>query len=441
MLGCHKINGEIPGIIISMSDNTTPSSTADANLQHAATPQPVQAQVPEEPEKPWPTVAFTDPAVQTWMSEWTHAMYARQPLPVLPDEYAVPPAAASVFFMDQFNDKLQELVAQYPEEHRKNQLIPVLLLTRAVVAWQETFKPSRDDWLNFRTNLGYYQQQHETQWREQFEGTRPSALLWLSRLNEAANYEATDIQLTRIGKSLKMSDNGTSRFWTMATSMWSKLAVAHPPTSISDNLALCDASIHAALEVQRHLLDSPDMFNVDALPSVAMTKDTLDLPVPVRDYHKGWDHFIRTSGRAFALEQAKSHYPDGLPNDVNDRVAHLKLIDQYYNLYERAFEPWRWDGLADATPEEQAKTWAWLTSWAPEYHWDATVKAMGIYPPVEAVGREYTGQSTQWWLTAPYEEKVQAALAWVEGANRDMQASREQHCNIDGFINGMYGRD
>lgn len=390
------------------------------------------------PAKPAATVASSAPEAQAWLAAWTEAAYARAPLPDKPDAFGIPASAAGVALMDAFNEKVQGLVGQYPEEHRKNQLIPILVMARALGAWQQTFAPGPADWLNFRTNLGYYQQKNEAQWREQFEGNRPSALSWLNRIPESLGYELTDKQVTTMSKGIKASDNAQSRFWTLAFEMWGKFAAENPPATIQDNLNLCIASITVGLQVQKILCDSPEYLDVDTLPDFVHDKAPLDMAVPVRDYHKGWDYHVRTTGRAFALSQAKTHYPDGIPDDPNDRVAHLKLVDQYYNQFERAFEPWRWDGLGEASVDEQAQTWAWLTSWAPEYNWDQTVKAMGIHPPVEAIGREYTGKSTQWWLTAPYADKVEAAKTWIEGASHEMAAARKDHCNIDDFIGDMF---
>ena len=392
-----------------------------------------------QPGRAAPTVALSAPEAQAWLARWTQAVYAREPLPALPEEYGIPASAAGVALTEAFNATVQTLIEQYPEEHRKNQLIPVFVLARALGAWQETFFPSATDWLNLRTNLGYYQQKHEKQWRDQFEGSRPSALSWLTRIPEAVSHELSEKQITRMSKSLKASENAQPRFWGLVSDFWGKFAAENPPQSIQDNLNLCVASIAVGLQVQQNMRDIPDCLNVDTLPPFVQAMEPLDLAVPARDYQKGWDYDIRTKGRAFALTQAKTHYPDGIPDDPNDRVAHLKLVDKYYELFERGFEPWRWDGLGQASSDEQAQTWAWLTSWAPEYNWDQTVKALGIHPPVEAVGREYTGKSTQWWLTASHEEKTQAAKVWIEGASYEMAAARKEHCNIDDFIGVMFG--
>lgn len=397
------------------------------------------APVEEQPSRPAPTVALSSPEAQEWLFKWTQAAFAKEPLPALPEAYGIPASAAGVALTEAFNAKVQTLVDQYPEEHRKNQLIPVLVLARALGAWQDTFSPTGADWLNLRTNLGYYQQKHEKEWRAQFEGPRPSALTWLTRVPEALNYELNEKQITRMSKSLKASENATPRFWSMVSDFWAKFAVDNPPQSIQDNLNLCAASISVGMQIHQTMRDIPDCVNVDTLPPFVHAMDAFELAVPARDYQKGWDYQVRTSGRAFALAQAKSHYPDGIPDDPNDRVAHLKLVDKYYELFERSFEPWRWDGLGEASPNEQAQTWAWLTSWAPEYNWDQTVKAIGIHPPVEAVGREYTGQSTQWWLTASHDDKTKAAQTWIEGASFEMDAARREHCNIDNFIGGMFG--
>ena len=387
---------------------------------------------------PIPTIPCSDPLAQDWLARWTHAAYAREPLPVLPREYGIPVSAAGVALTEEFNTTVQTLIDQYPEEHRKNQLIPIFVLARALSAWQETFAPSPADWLNLRTNLGYYQHKYEKQWREQFEGDRPSALSWLTRIPEALGHELTEKQITRMSKSLKASENAQPRFWGLVSDFWGKFAAENPPESIQDNLNLCVASISVGLQVQKNMRDMPECLNVDTLPPFIQDMAPLDLAIPSRDYQKGWDYYIRTNGRAFALTQAKTHYPDGIPDNSNDRVAHLKLVDKYYELFERGFEPWRWDGLGQASSDEQAQTWAWLTSWAPEYNWDKTVKAIGIHPPVEAVGREYTGQATQWWLTASYEDKTQAAKVWIENASYEMDAARKEHCNIDNFIGGMF---
>ena len=392
------------------------------------------------PERPAPTVALSAPEAQAWLASWTQAAFAKEPLPALPEEYGIPASAASVALTEAFNAKVQTLVDQYPEEHRKNQLIPILVMARVLGAWQDTFAPSPADWLNLRTNLGYYQQKHEKQWREQFEGPRPSALSWLTRIPEATGFELAEKQVTRMSKSLKASENAQPRFWGLVSDFWGKFAAENPPECIQDNLNLCVASIAVGLQFQQSMRDMPEYLNVDTLPPFVHDMSPLDMAVPVRDYQKGWDYFIRTNGRAFALAQAKTHYPDGVPDDSNARVAHLKYIDKYYELFERGFEPWRWDGLGQASTDEQAQTWAWLTSWAPEYTWDQTVKAIGIHPPVEAIGREYTGQSTQWWLTASHEDKTKAAQTWIEGASFEMDAARKEHCNMDGFISGVFGQ-
>ena len=413
-----------------MSNTDTPTMSENASNPPAAE---------ETNTRTAPTMALSSPEVQSWLARWSQAAYAKEQLPALPEEYGIPASAAGVALMELFDPKLQTMIAQYPEEHRKNQLIPILVFARALSAWQDTFSPEPADWLNLRTNLGYYQQKYESQWRAQFEGERPSALSWLSRIAEANGYELTEKQISRMSKSLKASDNAQPRFWSMVSELWSKFAVENPPQSIQDNLNLCMASIAVGLQLQQSFHDMPSCLNVDTLPPFVHTMSPLELAVPARDYQKGWDYHVRTSGRAFALEQAKTHYPDGIPDDPNDRVAHLKLVDKYYDLFERSFEPWRWDGLEQASSEEQAQTWAWLTGWAPEFQWEQTVKSMGIHPPVEAVGRDYTGQSTQWWLTAPYDEKTQAAKLWIESANYEMDSARKEHCNIDDFIGGMFG--
>lgn len=413
-----------------MSDKNSPPPIAILNATTDAESIPADTK---------PTIAQSAPEVQAWLEQWTQAAYAREPLPALPATYGIPVSAAGVALTEAFNTTVQKLVDQYPEEHRKNQLIPILVMGRALAAWQTTFEPQPADWLNLRTNLGYYQQKHEKQWREQFDGPRPSALSWLNRVPEAVGYELTEKQLTQISKSLKASENAQPRFWSMVSTLWSNFAAENPPTCIQHNLNLCTASIAMGLQIQRVMRDEPTNLNVDTLPPFVHDMAPFDLAVPVRDYQKGWDYQVRTSGRAFALTQAKTHYPDGIPDNSNDRVAHLKLVEKYYELFERGFEPWRWDGLGEASVEEQAQTWAWLTSWAPEYNWDQTVKALGIHPPVEAIGREYTGQSTQWWLTSSYEEKTEAAQTWIQGASFEMAAARREHCNIDNFISGMFG--
>lgn len=414
-----------------MSDTNLPPTPLNSP---AAPEEPSEQSVDTGPA----LLAFSDPEVQAWLSEWVAAVYAGSARPPKPENYGVPTSFAGVALMESFNEKVQGLVAQYPEEHRKNQLIPILVLARALGAWQDTFHPSPADWLNMRTNMGYYQQEHEKQWRAQFDGSRPSVLSWLNRLPEAVGYELVDKQTAAISKSLKASENASSRFWSTVEAFWVALVKEHPPESIQDNLNLCTGSIALAKQVQEMYKDQPGMLDVDALPASATARDPLDLAVPVRDYHKGWDYQVRTAGRTFALESAKSHYPDGIPDTPQDRVDHLKFVDHYYNLFERSFEPWRWDGLGAASIEEKAQTWAWLTSWAPEYHWDSTVQAFGIYPPVEAIGREYTGQSTQWWLSASYEDKIVAATKWIEGASYEMDATRAEHCKIDDFISGMF---
>lgn len=413
---------------------------SDTNLPPTPLNNPAASEgVPVESEYTGPPrLAFSEPEVQAWLNEWVTAVYAGQPRKEKPEHYMVPISFAGVALMEQFNEKVQALVGQYPEEHRKNQLIPVLVLARAMGAWQDAFQPSPTDWLNMRTNMGYYQQQHQAVWREQFEGSRPSVLSWLNRLPEAVGYELVEKQTTLMSKSLKASENAAPRFWGMVEALWVALVKEHPPASIQDNLNLCTGSIALAKQMQDVYKDQATALDVDALPVAVATMDPLDMAVPVRDYHKGWDYQVRTAGRAFALESAKSHYPEGIPDTPQDRVDHLKLVDKYYNLFERSFEPWRWDGLGEASVDEKAQTWAWLTSWAPEYHWDSTVQAFGIYPPVEAIGREYTGQSTEWWLSASYEDKVVAASKWIEGASYEMDATRAEHCKIDDFISGMF---
>ena len=418
-------------IMISMSSPTITPTPLPSLLTHAQ--ELVSSRIA-------PTVELSSIAAQLWLDQWAQAAYAKTTLPPLPLEYGIPASAAAVALTELFDANVQALVAQYPQEHRKNQLIPIFVLARALGAWQESFVPSPSDWLNLRTNLGYYQQKYGLQWRGQFEGGRPNALEWLKRIPEAVGQELTDAQNLRIFKSLKESQNAEPRFWRMVLQLWDKLSCENNPTSLQDNLNLCASSISMGLQAQQAMRDIPSCLDIDTFPPFVHNMAPLDLAVPSRDYQKGWDHCVRVNGRTFALEQARTHYPLGIPDTPDDRVEHLKLVDTYYQQFERSFEPWRWDGLEQGTAEEQAQAWAWLTSWASEYHWDTFVKEVGIHPPVEAVGREYTGQSTQWWLTAPYNDKVEAAKTWIESASHEMADARKEHCNIDTFIGDMFNK-
>lgn len=380
-----------------------------------------------------PMLPIEIPEVKAWLSSWVDASYQHSASEKLPENYNITAAQASVALLDVFNTRLQEMLLLYPEEYRTNQLIPVLVLARVLGAWQDTFNPDAQDWLNTRTNLGYYQQRDEKQWRAQFEGSRPSILTWLNRLPEALNYELDDKQIGKMSKSLAASTNAAPRFWMVVHEVWAKIATENPPKSIQDQLNICHASMALGLAIQKN---EGGVSTGDVLPSFVLELDARSLSVPVRDYQKGWDHFVRTAGRQFALAMAKNNYPDGIPDNSNDRVAHIRLIEENYRNFEVAFEPWRWDGLQDASVEEKAQVWAWLTNWAPAYTWDQTIKAMGIHPPVEATGREYTGQTTLWWLNAPYEEKVVAAQSWFEKAEQELSISKSEN-NMDEFVKHM----
>ena len=373
-------------------------------------------------------VPFEHPTAQAWLKDWVHGVYEGDTTaPRLP-YCGISASQAGVALLEQFNDQVQQVIPQYPEEYQRNSVVPTMVLARVLVAWQETFKPDAQDWLNLRTNMGLYQRQHEDQWREQFDDTRPSLLSWLYAIPKVAlGYEITEEQAKVMQRSVRASDNVPSRFWTEVITEW------------KDHAPALDASIGEQLAVTRQAIATTHLHHTygDALPLALdpTVTDPLTLPVPVRDYQKGWDVAIRKMGLEYSQEAAKAEFPNGIPDTVDARAQHLKLLDVYYQQFERALEPWRWDGLKDASLEEKAEVFAWLTGWAPEFHWDTAVQNMGIYPPVEANSRQaYTGQTTLWWLQAPYRAKVEQAKTWIAEAELTMTDARQEGCDMDAFV-------
>lgn len=373
-------------------------------------------------------VAFEHPDVQHWLSDWVCRVYEGDTPIDLPYHYGVSAAQAGVALMEVFNEKVQEFIPQYPEDLQRNSAIPTMVLARALVAWQTMFEPDAQDWLNLRTNLGLYQKLHEDQWTLQFDGERPSLLSWLYDIPKVAlNYELDESQAKIMQVSVRSSDNTISRFWTEVMTEWKE----HAPA--------LDASIEQQLNAVKQAIGTTHLHHThgDALPLSldATTTDPMTLPAPVRDYHKGWDVAVRKMGLEYSQEAVKKDFPDGVPDHVDARTKHLKLLDAYYQQFERAIEPWRWDGLKEASVEEKVHVFAWLTGWAPEFHWDTAVQNMGIFPPVEASGRQdYTGQTTLWWLQAPYHVKVEQARTWISEAEHTMRDARREGCDMDAFI-------
>lgn len=373
------------------------------------------------------TLSSDDPQVCAWLNHWVDCAYQRLPLPDIPENYRILPSIAGVALLDQFNDRFQAMVAQYPESYRTNLLIPVLVLTRAIVAWQTSFKPDASDWLNLRTNLGYYQQEYSYQWRMQYPNTRPSILTWFNSIPEALNYEITSEQLKTVKDNIKNSANQASRIWVSIGEIRASLCAERPPETIQDRLDLCNKSISVGMALLQH------QANQDTLPSFVLKRNPMDLSVPARDYQKGWDHYIRSTGREYAMNLASSHYPEGIPDTAQDRVEHIRYVEKYYQDFETAFEPWKWNGLEQSSIEEKAQVWAWITSWAPEYVWDETVSNFGVHPDVCAVNRDYTGKSTTWWLTASFDEKVEQAKLWLKKEELVINQSHSES-TMDDFV-------
>ena len=263
-------------------------------------------------------VPFEHPTAQAWLKDWVHGVYEGDTTaPRLP-YCGISASQAGVALLEQFNDQVQQVIPQYPEEYQRNSVAPTMVLARVLVAWQETFKPDPQDWLNLRTNMGLYQRQHEAQWREQFDDERPSLLSWLYAIPKVAlGYEITEEQAKVMQRSVRSSDSVASRFWTEVVTEWK----GHVPA--------LDASIGEQLAVVRQAIATTHLHHTygDALPLALdpTVTDPLTLPVPVRDYQKGWDVAIRKMGLEYSQEAAKAEFPSGIPDTVDAITSSLSV--------------------------------------------------------------------------------------------------------------------
>jgi len=380
-----------------------------------------------------------------WLNDWSTEIYSG---PQLSEQYNIPiylnltPAQLAIHLFCEFPNKLKDSLSHIPDEYlnnKRNQEFPAFILARCIQGWYKTCTPAPEDWINLKTVLGWLQKKHGPEWRSMFDGERPSLLNWIQESGKATGQEIDEQTAQQVISDNKKSHYKAPRFWSVAQKIAISAWLKSPPTSIQTQLDFIKNVIQMTVSLHRPENEQivEQMINLDNYPEQWLNQEPLSIPVAIRDYSTGWDTEVRTTCQKAATAHADSLWPDGAPENSKDRVLHLKKIEDTYDALERLFEPWRWIDLNNASVEEKASVWAWITTWAPTYHWDTAIKNMDLHPPVEAIGLDYTGKDAYWWVTTPYDEKLEQAKSWINRMEMDKTDSLK-NSSMDSFLDNLF---
>lgn len=338
-----------------------------------------------------------------------------------PEKAPLYTSAAVCHLLDALPRYIEHFRNLYPEENRTNEVIGVFVLARAVEYWSQKYDPQPNDWYNFRQNIGLLQQQYGQQLKKWFpDEKRPSFAEWLDKISNIASGLTHDQLLHRTIKSgLRDADKvGEPLFWKGVTAGLFQNPHYKEGISVTERMELILNTIDRMREGHRSIKQFEREAGVGAYIDYFYDLPIHKVAPPITDYSKSWELAYLSYIAAFVKKELAPKVDD-LVNVAKADVFYFKqqIAQEQTARTEwlaKTYQPWAWSELKEATLDEKASVWAWMTSWAPEYQWDPFLKTVGIYPPVEAVTREeYTGKSTAWWLSASFEDKKAAALEWM----------------------------